>query len=59
MKKVTKVQMMMWELNRGYQLLSQTLKEILKEEAQWKPSPNARTLETLRQWNKKGNKGRG
>ncbi len=55
MRKVRIVQMMMWELDRGYQLLSQTLKEIMKEEAQWKPSPNPRTLKTLRQWNRKGN----
>ncbi|MFX0125019.1 MAG: hypothetical protein ACFFAE_15410 [Candidatus Hodarchaeota archaeon] len=56
MRKVAIVQMMTWELIRGYQLLSQTLKEMSKEEAQWNPSPNSRTLETLRQWNRKGNK---
>lgn len=55
MKQTKVVQMMIWELDRSYQLLLGTLIEISKEEAQWKPSPHARTLETIRQWNMKGN----
>jgi uncharacterized damage-inducible protein DinB len=33
----------------------QLLVKILKEEAQWSPSPYSRTLETIKQWNEKGN----
>ncbi len=49
------VEIMIWELEKGFQGLMQTLIEIPKEEAQWKPSIHSRTLETIRQWNEKGN----
>ncbi|MFX0182908.1 MAG: DinB family protein [Candidatus Hodarchaeota archaeon] len=49
------VQMMIWELEIGFQELVQLLAKIPKEEAQWNPSPYSRTLETIKQWNKKGN----
>jgi hypothetical protein len=47
--------MMIWELEKGFQELVQLLVKILKEEAQWSPSPYSRTLETIKQWNEKGN----
>jgi len=46
---------MIWELERGFQELVQTLNEISKEEAQWRLTPRSRTLEIIRQWNEKGN----
>jgi len=46
---------MIWELERGFQGLVQTLNEIPKEEAQWKLTPHSRTLEIIKQWNEKGN----
>ncbi|MHA2245423.1 MAG: DinB family protein [Candidatus Hodarchaeales archaeon] len=55
MKRERIVQMMIWELERGYNILNQTINEISQEEAQWKPSLNTRTLDTIRQWNAKGN----
>lgn len=49
------IQMMIWELERGFQELVQALNEISKEEAQWRLTPHSRTLETIKQWNEKGN----
>jgi hypothetical protein len=49
------VLMMVWELQKGFQELMQTLIKIPKQEAQWKPFLHSRSLETLKQWNEKGN----
>ncbi|MFX0173157.1 MAG: DinB family protein [Candidatus Hodarchaeota archaeon] len=49
------IQMMIWELKRGFQGLLQTLIEIQKDETQWKPSLHSRTLDTIKNWNEKGN----
>ncbi len=49
------IQTLIWELERGFQELIQTLMEISKEEAKWKPTACSRTLETIRQWNEQGN----
>ncbi|MFX1547198.1 MAG: DinB family protein [Promethearchaeota archaeon] len=49
-----KVQLMIWELENGFQELIHTLEGISKEEAQWKPSYHSRTLEIIKQWNIKG-----
>ncbi|MFX0113965.1 MAG: DinB family protein [Candidatus Hodarchaeota archaeon] len=54
MAQVEIVQLMLWELERGYQLLESSLNQISKKEAQWKPSSNARTLDTIRSWNMYG-----
>ncbi|MFX0084468.1 MAG: DinB family protein [Candidatus Hodarchaeota archaeon] len=43
------------ELNNGFQVLVQSLEEISKEEAQWMPSSKSMTLNTIKQWNEKGN----
>lgn len=55
MNKQKIVPMMIWELERGFQELVQTLNEISKKEAQWRLTPRSRTLEIIRQWNEKGN----
>lgn len=49
------IQLMIWELERGFQGLIDTLTDITTEEAKWKPSLRSKTLETIRQWNEKGN----
>ncbi|MFX0152628.1 MAG: DinB family protein [Candidatus Hodarchaeota archaeon] len=55
MKKNNIIQLMIWELERGFQGLFQILIDIKKDEAQWKPSPRSRTLDTIKHWNEKGN----
>jgi hypothetical protein len=49
------IQMLIWELEIGFQGMVQTLMEITTEEAKWKPAARSRTLETIRLWNEKGN----
>ncbi|MFX0206424.1 MAG: DinB family protein [Candidatus Hodarchaeota archaeon] len=55
MNRKNAVQMMIWELERGFQRLIHALNEIPKEEAQWRLTPHSRTLEIIKQWNEKGN----
>lgn len=54
MTEVKAIRLIIWELERGYQLVERTLEMVSKEEAQWQPSANAKTLETIRQWNVQG-----
>ncbi|MFQ5977986.1 MAG: DinB family protein [Candidatus Heimdallarchaeota archaeon] len=49
------IQLMIWELERGYKQVKHILEIVSKEEAQWQPSSNAKTLETIHQWNVQGN----
>ena len=48
------VQMLIWELDCWFQELVKKLSEISKEESKWKPTIHSKTLDTLRQWNEKG-----
>lgn len=50
------IQALLLELEKGYQSLRETLNKISTEEAQWKPTARARTLQTIKQWNSKGDK---
>ncbi len=49
------IQTLVWELEWEYNEMLPILTNITKEVAQWKPSPQARTLETIKEWNQKGN----
>ncbi len=56
MKKQRKIiSMLEQELNNVFQELVKSLEKISKEEAQWLPSSNSMTLDTIKQWNEKGN----
>ncbi|MHA2095576.1 MAG: DinB family protein [Candidatus Hodarchaeales archaeon] len=48
------VQMLIWELESWFQELVQKISEFSLEEAKYEPTIHSRTLNTLRQWNKKG-----
>ncbi|MFX1533127.1 MAG: DinB family protein [Promethearchaeota archaeon] len=56
MTKCKFIQTLLSELEEGYQSLRETLSKISTEEAQWKPTARARTLQTIKQWNSKGDK---
>jgi hypothetical protein len=49
------IQMMIWELERGFQELIETITEISELEAKWKPTSSSKTIETIKDWNEKGN----
>ena len=49
------IQTMIWELNHGYQDLLEVLDTLTKEEAQWMPTSNSRTLDIIQNWNRYGN----
>jgi uncharacterized damage-inducible protein DinB len=54
-KKRSLVHLLKQELEKGCQELIMSIAEISKEEAQWRPSPRSMTLDTIKNWNEKGN----
>lgn len=55
MTRQTIVHTLIWEFESEFQGVIKTLMEISEEEAKWKPTPCSKTLDTIRQWNEKGN----
>jgi len=49
------IQTLVWQLEWQYKMMRPVLNDISKEIAQWKPSPQARTLKVIKEWSQKGN----